>query len=1017
MYKLKPFVAKWFIIRYISMKTLKTLFVAVFLLVSTQATLAVTAGELTTSSASNVACTMDAKLCPDGVTYVGRVAPKCEFAACPNVSPCVDIKTDLRVNSTDATTGGDVTKLQTFLAPQYLKVEPTGRFLGLTRAAVVDFQKQYGISPAFGNVGPITRAKIKELTCGGGGSQTLHINSIEPSIAKVGQTVALSGPGLNSGGDFILFDGHRIETDGSKALNRVGFVVPEYITNTINCITTPCPLGFSKKVVPGTYTVQVVNNLGTTNTVKLTVIDSTISPSDTIKISRVEPSAAKVGASAIIYGYNLFRPETRILFDGMSIPGKPVYTKMAGNFNSALEFVVPGAIIHTINCITTPCPQPLPVPIVPGTYELAVDNKYGRDSVKFEVLSETVGGKPYLSYLNPTQGSIGTEVAIFGQNINTGNEKIYFGGSLVPSTSLVTDRKGVIRFKVPQSITPCGYDDSVLCRMVAQQVTPGKYDVVVKNKEGISNTLTFTVTSGTVVSAPKLYSLTPSAGSVGREVVIKGEGINVGSDQIYFGGSRVTPTLSSDAADIVNTLRFKVPSEITPCGVNWQQMCEIATKPVVPGLYEVVVVNKNGTSNALNFTVTSGSVQVPIITSLSPQSGPVDTRVTVYGSNIDTGAEYVLFAGYRLPVDGAKVAGRVSFIVPRELAHPCVQLKPTDPCPAVMVRLVTPGNYTVAVGNANGVSTNLNFTVTGTVSTDLVITSFYATDYTFTNGNAVGLGRKLVWTTTGAQSCEASGAWSGSKPTNGEHVIGFMSQPLTYTLTCYNNKGISVTKSVTDPATGTTQVPVISTVFPSSVSVGTEVSLTGERLNTGNAKIVFGSGYITPNPTRSSDSVLVFTIPAMMPRYCAPGLYCTDDMISVNPGTYDVKVINSFGTSNAKSVSVVASTALTPSISAISPSVGGTNVQVTLSGSNFNPSSDYVWFGSLKIAPNRNTGYTNALTFTVPTTLFQCDVKPGEECLARYEPTPAGYYQIKVENSAGRISNAVNYQVTGGSSF
>ena len=29
------------------------------------------------------ACTMEAKLCPDG-TYVGRIGPSCEFAACPN---------------------------------------------------------------------------------------------------------------------------------------------------------------------------------------------------------------------------------------------------------------------------------------------------------------------------------------------------------------------------------------------------------------------------------------------------------------------------------------------------------------------------------------------------------------------------------------------------------------------------------------------------------------------------------------------------------------------------------------------------------------------------------------------------------------------------------------------------------------------------------------------------------------------------------------------------------------------
>jgi len=36
-----------------------------------------------------VACTMDAKQCPDG-SYVGRVPPKCDFAACPEVeNPCM----------------------------------------------------------------------------------------------------------------------------------------------------------------------------------------------------------------------------------------------------------------------------------------------------------------------------------------------------------------------------------------------------------------------------------------------------------------------------------------------------------------------------------------------------------------------------------------------------------------------------------------------------------------------------------------------------------------------------------------------------------------------------------------------------------------------------------------------------------------------------------------------------------------------------------------------------------------
>lgn len=38
------------------------------------------------SSSEPRACTMEAKLCPDGETYVGRTGPNCEFAACPGGS-------------------------------------------------------------------------------------------------------------------------------------------------------------------------------------------------------------------------------------------------------------------------------------------------------------------------------------------------------------------------------------------------------------------------------------------------------------------------------------------------------------------------------------------------------------------------------------------------------------------------------------------------------------------------------------------------------------------------------------------------------------------------------------------------------------------------------------------------------------------------------------------------------------------------------------------------------------------
>ncbi|MFA5134527.1 MAG: hypothetical protein WC505_01930 [Patescibacteria group bacterium] len=38
----------------------------------------------TPANTNAVACTMEAKLCPDG-SAVGRTGPNCEFAACPEV--------------------------------------------------------------------------------------------------------------------------------------------------------------------------------------------------------------------------------------------------------------------------------------------------------------------------------------------------------------------------------------------------------------------------------------------------------------------------------------------------------------------------------------------------------------------------------------------------------------------------------------------------------------------------------------------------------------------------------------------------------------------------------------------------------------------------------------------------------------------------------------------------------------------------------------------------------------------
>lgn len=106
---------------------------------------------------------------------------------------CASLKASMGVGATDAKTGGDVTRLQTFLA-QDVSVYPegmvTGYFGALTEAAVKRWQAKYGVvssgsaaSTGYGFVGPKTRAAM--ATNCGSASQGQNMSAIDLQISKV----------------------------------------------------------------------------------------------------------------------------------------------------------------------------------------------------------------------------------------------------------------------------------------------------------------------------------------------------------------------------------------------------------------------------------------------------------------------------------------------------------------------------------------------------------------------------------------------------------------------------------------------------------------------------------------------------------------------------------------------------------------------------------------------------------------------------------------------------------------
>jgi hypothetical protein len=178
--------------------------------------------------------------------------------------------------------------------------------------------------------------------------------------------------------------------------------------------------------------------------------------------------------------------------------------------------------------------------------------------------------------------------------------------------------------------------------------------------------LYFTVGSVKVIApAPTISSLSPTAGAAGTAVTISGS--NFGSHQwastVSFNGAQATATSWS-----INSIAVTVPGAATSGNV--------------------VVAVGGMPSNGAGFTV----IPTPVITSLSPISGPIGIPVTIAGSNFGSsrGASTVTFNGTAAGVTSWSVAS-IGVTVPNG---------------------ATTGNVVVTVGGIP--SKGVNFTVATT---------------------------------------------------------------------------------------------------------------------------------------------------------------------------------------------------------------------------------------------------------------------------------------------------------------
>ena len=146
-----------------------------------------------------------------------------------------------------------------------------------------------------------------------------------------------------------------------------------------------------------------------------------------------------------------------------------------------------------------------------------------------------------------------------------------------------------------------------------EQTIPYTFTFTISVSSGSQSTskeFTLTVEPATTTNSSVLLSyLSPYSGPVGTQITIKGSGFTSTGNKIKFGdlGSENNSSYSLNSFD-GKTLVFNVPSSNYMSCWYSNPACMTAAYLTQPGTYEVSVTNANGTSNVLNFAVTSGTV-------------------------------------------------------------------------------------------------------------------------------------------------------------------------------------------------------------------------------------------------------------------------------------------------------------------------------------------------------------------------------------------------------------------------
>jgi hypothetical protein len=409
----------------------------------------------------------------------------------------------------------------------------------------------------------------------------------------------------------------------------------------------------------GTVYVQVTTPLGTSSAVVAGQFTYTPGSSGSVVVTYVTPASGVAGTSVTIYGSG-FSGATSVSFGG--------------------SLATPTVVNDSQITVTAPAHSA-------GTVDITVTTPFGTSAIVVaDQFTYTSGSSSsvVVTYVTPASGIAGTSVTVYGTGF-TGATYVSFGGA---------------------TATPTVINDSQIT-VIAPAHAAGTVDITVTTPFGTSAIVVADQFTYTASSGPYITSISPTSGPAGTTVTIYGSGFT-GATSVSFGGLYATYTVNSDTqitatapstqtVGLVNvvvttslgsstqTVQFSYTAatptvtgvsptsgprsggtSVTITGTNFTGATSVtfgglsatftvnsstritATSPAMStaGLVNILVTTPSGTSTANTNSRFTYLAPQPVITSITPASGPAIgyTPVVILGSGF-TGATSVSFGG------------------------------------------------------------------------------------------------------------------------------------------------------------------------------------------------------------------------------------------------------------------------------------------------------------------------------------------------------------------------------------